>query len=114
MNEIQRRKKESNYLLWISKIINEEVTNSNIKNVSVIDAKLSNDGSILKVFVSFDKNEKKALEALNNVKGFIRTELSKYDSYSRRVPDIIFKIDEVQKYSSRIDELLKQIKNENE
>ena len=28
MNEIQRRKKENNYLLWIAKIINEDVKNS--------------------------------------------------------------------------------------
>lgn len=109
MNEIQRRKKESNYLLWISKIINEDVTNANVKNVTVIDTKLSKDGSNLKVFVLFEKNENKSLEALNNVKGFIRSELAKYDSTSRKIPEIVFKIDEVSKSSARIEELLKMI-----
>ena len=112
MNEIQRRKKESNYLLWVSKIINEDVTNSNIKNVTVVDAKLSNDGSNLKVFVLFEKNEKKSLETLNKIKGFVRSELSKYDSDSRKVPEIIFKIDEVSKTSQRIEEILKQINSQ--
>lgn len=110
MNEIQRRKKESNLMVWISKIINEDVTNSNLKNITVMDVKLSNDGSILKVYVSFDKNEKKQIETLNKIKGFIRSELAKYDYSSRKIPELIFKIDEVEKYSSRIEELLKEIK----
>ena len=109
MNEIQRRKKEANYLLWISKIINEDVKNSNLKNVSIVDAKLSNDGSILKVYVIFNKNEKKSLEALNNTKGFIRKELSNYDFNSRKVPELVFVLDEVFKTSSRIEEILQKI-----
>ena len=64
MNEIQRRKKENNYLLWIAKIINEDVKNSNIKNVTVVDAKLSNDGSDLKVYVLFNQNKKRSLEVM--------------------------------------------------
>lgn len=112
MNEIQRRKKEANYLLWISKIINEDVKNANVRNVTVIDAKLSNDGSNLKIYVLFDKNEKKSLEALNNIKGFVRSELAKYDFNSRKVPELIFKIDEVSKTSSRIEEILKQINSD--
>ncbi len=111
MNEIQRRKKESNYLLWISKIINEDVTNSNLKNVSVIDARLSKDGSNLKIYVLFEKNEKKSLEMLNNIKGFIRTELTKYDSNARKVPELIFKIDDVSKSSARIEQILNEINN---
>lgn len=109
MNEIQRRKKEANYLLWISKIINEDVKNANVRNVSVIDAKLSNDGSVLKVYVLFDKHEKKSLDALLNVKGFIRTQLSKYDFNARRVPELVFKIDDISKSSQRIEEILKEI-----
>ena len=76
MNEIQRRKKENNYLLWIAKIINEDVKNSNIKNVTVVDAKLSNDGSNLKIYVLLKQKKKRSLEALNNIKGNRRKELS--------------------------------------
>lgn len=111
MNEIKRRKKEANYLLWISKIINEDVKNVNIKNVTVVDTRLSNDGSHLKIYVSFDKNEKKSFEALNSTKGFIRSELSKYDK-GRKVPQLSFLIDEVEKNSKNIEELLKKIRDE--
>lgn len=115
MNEIQRRKKESNYLIWISKIINEDVTNANIKDVTVIDTKLSNDGSHLQVFVLFRKNETKSLESLNKIKGFIKSELSKYDFNARKIPNIVFKIDEVSKTSLKIEKILSIIKKgENE
>lgn len=112
MNEIQRRKKEANYLLWIAKIVNEDVTNANVKNVTIVDARLSNDGSDLKVYVLFAKNEKKSLESLNNIKGFIRKELAKYDHNALKIPNLTFKIDEVFKQSARIEQLLNQIKKE--
>lgn len=110
MNEIQRRKKEANYLLWIAKIINEDVTNANVKNVTIVDARLSNDGSDLKVYVLFAQNEKKSLEALNNIKGFIRKEVAQYDHQSLKIPNITFKIDQASKHGARIDQLLAQIK----
>ncbi|MBD5423380.1 MAG: 30S ribosome-binding factor RbfA [Mycoplasma sp.] len=113
MNEIQRRKKEANYLLWIAKILNEDVTNSNVKNVTVVDVKLSNDGSNLKVYVLFDKNENKSIIALNNISGFIKKQLSNYDYESRRIPNIIFEIDDVFKKSMRIEEILKKINSDN-
>lgn len=110
MNEIQRRKKESHYLLWIAKIINEDVKNANIKNITVVDVRLSNDGSDLKVYVLINQNEKKALETLNNIKGYIRKELANYDHQSRKVPNIVFKIDEAIKKGEKIEAILKEIK----
>ncbi len=114
MNEIQRRKKESHYLLWIAKIINEDVKNANIKNVTVVDAKLSKDGSDLKIYILAANNEKKTIETLNNIRNYIKKELANYDHYSRKIPNIIFKIDEVSKQSQKIEEILKKIKDENE
>lgn len=111
MNEIKKRKKESQYLLWISKILNEEVTNANIASLTVTDVKLSNDGSHLKIFIIFSKNEKKSLEALNATKGFVRTQLSKYER-GRKVPSLVFCVDDVFCSSNRIETILKQIKKE--
>lgn len=110
MNGIKIRKKESNYLLWISKIINEDVTNVNILQATVLDVKLSNDGSILKIFVSFLSNEERSLNALNSTKGFIRRELAKYEK-GRKVPNLVFEIDQVSKTVKKIDEILKEIKS---
>lgn len=111
MNEIQRRKKESQYLMWISKIINEDVKNVNIYYPTVVDVKLSPDCSILKVFVVFEKNENKSLKALNSTKGFIRTQLAKYVE-SRKTPQLVFIIDQVSKTSVKINDILNKIKKE--
>ncbi len=110
MNEINKRKKESNYMLLISQIIQQDVTNVNIGNITVVDVKLSNDGSNLKIYVSFDRLENKSLEALNNSKGFIRTMLSKYD-LGRSVPRLNFELDVVGKKALEIDKILESIKN---
>lgn len=116
MNQIKKRKKESQYLLWISKIINEDLTNVNISYPNVIDVRLSNDGSHLKIYMSFGKNEQRSLEFLNSSKGFIRSELAKYGS-NRKVPTLTFLIDEVQKNSQNIENILNEInkkRNEDE
>ncbi|MGL5732524.1 MAG: 30S ribosome-binding factor RbfA [Metamycoplasmataceae bacterium] len=110
MNEINKRKKESNYMLLISQIIQQDVTNVNISNTTVVDAKLSNDGSNLKIYVAFDKLENKSLEALNKSKGFIRTMLAQYE-LGRSVPRLNFILDTVGKNALKIDKILEEIKN---
>ncbi len=109
MNEINKRKKESNYMLLISQIIQHDVTNVNISNTTVVDAKLSKDGSNLKIYVAFDKMENKSLEALNNSKGFIRTMLAQYE-LGRSVPRLNFHLDIVGKKALEIDKILELIK----
>lgn len=110
MNDINKRKKESNYMLLISQIIQQDVTNVNITHTTVVDAKLSSDGSHLKIYVAFDRLEQKSLEALNNSKGFIRTMLSKYE-LGRSVPRLVFELDNVGKKALEIDKILESIKN---
>ncbi|MGZ9413190.1 30S ribosome-binding factor RbfA [Mycoplasma sp. 480] len=109
MNSITLRKKESHYFLLVSKIISEEITNANIIGATVNDVKLSNDGSHLKIYLSFIKSPQKGLEAINNAKGFIRTQLSKIVN-SRTVPQLHFFLDEVLDNAQRIEEILAKIK----
>jgi ribosome-binding factor A len=113
LNEINKRKKESNYMLLISQIIQQDVTNVNISNTTVVDAKLSNDGSNLKIYVAFEKMENRSLEALNKSKGFIRTMLSQYE-LGRSVPRLNFVLDVVGKKALEIDKILESIKSEKE
>lgn len=112
MNEINKRKKESNYMLLISQIIQHDVQNVNIANTTVVDAKLSNDGSSLKIYVAFDRSEKRSLEYLNKSKGFIRTMLAQYE-LGRSVPRLNFLLDTVGKKALEIDKILESIKKEN-
>ncbi|MGL5308455.1 MAG: 30S ribosome-binding factor RbfA [Metamycoplasmataceae bacterium] len=111
MNEINKRKKESNYMFLISQIIQHDVTNVNISNTTVVDAKLSNDGTNLKIYVAFEKSENKSLEALNKSKGYIRTMLAQYE-LGRSVPKLTFLIDTIGKNALKIDKILDDIKKE--
>lgn len=108
---IQTKRRESMYFRAVAEIISDKVTNANISYTTVTDAKLSNDGSVLTVYVTFENNKERSLEALNNTKGFIRSELAKYGN-QRIVPNIVFKYDTVADSARRIDEILAAIKNE--
>lgn len=113
MNDILKRKKESFYMQVISKIIHEDVTNVNIYNPTVTDVNLSKDGSYLKVYFVFSSNKQKSLIALNSSKGFIRSQLAKYNN-SRQIPKLIFEIDDLREKTSRIDDLFREIERKNE
>ena len=108
---IQHKRKESLYFKAVAEIIHDKVTNSNVSDVTVTDVSLSNDGSVLKVFVTFSNNKDKSLEGLNNAKGFIRSELAKYGN-QRIVPSLVFKYDNTADTATRIDEILASIKKE--
>ncbi|MGL4343482.1 MAG: 30S ribosome-binding factor RbfA [Metamycoplasmataceae bacterium] len=110
MNEINRRKKETNYLKLISEIIGRDLRNKDIsEHITVVDAKLSGDGSKLKIFVSFINREEKLFNELERAKGFIRSMLSQYE-VGRKVPELFFEIDLVSKKAQKIDQILKEIK----
>ena len=106
---IQHKRKESLFFKHISQIISEDITNSNISYTTVTDVSLSNDGSVLKVYVTFEKNIQKSLENLKKTSGFIKKQLSK-TSISRKIPEIVFKIDDTFEKANKIEQILKEIK----
>ncbi|QJB71118.1 30S ribosome-binding factor RbfA [Mycoplasma sp. 1654_15] len=106
MPKISIQKKESHYHQLIAQIINE---NFNEKfEVSITAVKLSNDGSHLKVYFSFLKNDKKSLEFLENAKGFIKRKLAQ-QSTSYKVPELHFELDTVAKQVEKIDKIIQKI-----
>ncbi|MCP4336309.1 MAG: 30S ribosome-binding factor RbfA [Mycoplasma sp.] len=111
MPNINHLKKEKMFLRAISIIITEEIKNSNIFFPTVTDVKLSGDGSHLKVFLDFESNKEKSLEAIKNIKGFVRTTLSKRINI-RKIPEIHFEHDSSIEKGNRIDEILRKIKEE--
>lgn len=108
---IQHKRKESLYFKAIAEIIHDKVTNANVSDVTVTDVSLSNDGSVLKVYVTFLGSKEKSLQGLENAKGFIRSELAKYGS-QRIVPNLVFKYDNTADNATRIDEILANLKKE--
>ncbi|MFQ8581310.1 MAG: 30S ribosome-binding factor RbfA, partial [Holdemania massiliensis] len=72
------------------------------------------DYSYATIYVSFlGKEERKqaGLKALNRAKGFIRSELGKRLSI-RKVPDLIFKLDDSLEKGERIESIISKINNE--
>ncbi|VEU75902.1 30S ribosome-binding factor RbfA [Mycoplasmopsis columboralis] len=111
MNNVNLSRKESQAMQLVADIVSRDLTNVNIIDPVVIDARLSSDLSYLKVFVSLGGNTKKGLDALNNASGYVRSILAKSLSW-RKVPSITFVLDEVTDHGMKIDAILAKIKSE--
>ena len=95
----------------ISDIIQFKVKSDKIGFVTVTAAQVTRDLSYCYVYVSIlnDKNHDK-FEALSKIKGFVRTELGR-EVKMRKVPEIVFKLDESIENYRHIEQLLDQDKN---
>ena len=110
MNEKRADRLSSIAQKAISDIIQYKVKSDKIGFVTVTAAKVTRDLSYCYVYVSIlnDKNHEK-FEALNKNKGFVRTELG-HEVKLRKVPEIVFKLDESIENYRHIEELLEESK----
>lgn len=101
----------SNIKRHISAIILYDMKNKDVGHVTVTDVEVTKDMSYATVYVTFFDERgvpTERIDALNQAKGFVRTELSKrLNTY--KTPDIIFKYDDSLNKGERIDEILKNI-----
>ena len=109
----------------ISKIINREIDDDNLKFISITYCKITSDLSYAKVYFStlnkdkiefknvhfkYDKDE--VLKALNRHNKFIRGRLSNCVDI-RKMPELIFVYDESIDYGKKIEDIIERI-HENE
>ena len=108
MNEKRADKLSSIVQRAISDIIQFKVKSDKIGFVTVTYAQVTRDLSYCYCYVSIlnDTNHEK-FEALNKIKGFIRTELGR-EVQLRKVPEIVFRLDESIDNYRHIEELLEQ------
>jgi len=101
---------ESQYKRVISDIINNELK-KDIGLVTITSCDITTDLEYLTVFytVLSKYDNKKAREGLDNVKGFIRSQLASRVK-SRKTPQLIFKLDDSFEQARHIEELLESIK----
>ena len=99
----------------ISNIITFELKNSEITGlVSVTKVKITPDLRYAKVYISLlnSKSKVTTVEALKKSSGYIRTQIAK--SINLRItPELVFELDESMETGERIDNILKEIKQEN-
>ena len=96
----------------ISKIIHEEIKNKDIGFVTITDARITNDLSFAKIYITtLDNNREKVLNALNKSSGFIRSLLCDRVQI-RKMPEIHFVYDESIEYGKKIEDIIDRINNE--
>ena len=102
----------------LSEIIEREIHDPRIGLlVTVTHVKISADLRHARVFVTVlgdDAQRKKTLEGLRSAASYIRHSLSKRLHHLKRIPELTFDYDEELEKEMRIEQLLEQIKHEDE
>ena len=94
----------------ISKVINEEIKDEDIKFVTITAVDISSDLSYAKVYFTnlIDKDREKVTKALNKASSFIRGKL--FDKVEiRKMPELIFVYDESIEYGKKIEKIIDDI-----
>ena len=97
----------------ISKVINEEVKDDNIKFVTITAVDISSDLSYAKVYFTnlIDNDREKVENALNKASNFIRGKL--FDRVEiRKMPELTFIYDKSIEYGNKIEKILDNINEE--
>ena len=113
MSNIKIQRIASTITKELSKIFYEEVHNEILKNVTIIDTKVTNDLSMAKVYYSYlgDYEKNQIADELKKASSFLRCELAKKIDV-RNTPELRFVYDESTEYGEHIDEIIEEIHNE--
>jgi len=98
----------------VSRILHDELKDPRLGFVTITDVELSGDMRHAKVFFSVlgkDEDYKKTQEALDCALGFVRRLVAERINL-RFAPQIIFREDRSSEYSSRIQQVLEEIKSQ--
>ena len=96
----------------ISKILHQEIKDRDINFVTVTEARITNDLSFAKVYITtLDNDREKVLKALNKASSYIRTLLCDRVNI-RKMPEIHFVYDESIEYGKKIEDIIERINNE--
>ena len=93
----------------LNEILKREVKDKKVGFITITGCEVTNDLSFCKVYYTVygsECSERDAAAALERAKGFIRSELAKRMSSLRKMPELIFTVDESTKYGNKIDAML--------
>ena len=114
MSSIKIQRISSELLRHLSNIIFEEVDNEMLKSVTLMEARVTSDLSMARVYYTYigDYDRKEMAEELKKASPFLRSELAKGMDL-RNTPELRFEFDESTLYGEHIDEILQEIHSEN-
>ena len=101
---------------YVSEIVQFELKDPKVGFVTITDAEVTSDLSYAKIYVSFLGKQERAqagLRALERSKGYIRSLLGKKLS-TRKVPELIFVLDDSLERGNRIDRILEELNKESD
>ena len=98
----------------ISDILQNDIYDKDIRFVTITACKVDTDLSLAQVYCTmFDTtNKDKCMHDLNAAKGFIKKELAKRKLEIRKIPDLRFIYDESISYGRKIENIIKEIHEE--
>lgn len=109
MNSIKLERLNGRFVEELNTILMLEAKNPILKNVIVTAVSITNDFSYAKVyFTCMDLDQKEVLDALEESKGFLRTQLASRVEI-RHTPELNFEYDESLEYAQRIEDKIKEI-----
>lgn len=109
MASVRTQRLAADFRIRLNDLLRTEVSSEYARNATVTDVRLTTDLSIATVYFSTLGNSTKVLEALNRVKGYLRSQLAK-NNPARKTPQLMFKLDSGVAAGSKIDQLLAEIK----
>ena len=96
----------------LNEILQREVKDKKVGFITITACEVTNDLSFCKIYYTVygpGYSERDAAAALERAKGFIRSELAKRMSNLRKMPELIFTVDESTKYGNKIDAMLAEL-----
>jgi len=100
----------------INEILQREVKDKKIGFITITACEVTNDLSFCTVYYTIygpGYSERDAALALERAKGFIRSAVAKRMPNLRKMPELIFKVDESTKYGNKIDAMLAELNRKN-
>ena len=110
---VKHQRIESTINREITRIIQFEIKDPNLGFCTITEVKVTNDYSFAKVYISFlgqKQRQEKGLKILNKAKGHIRSLLATKLEI-RKVPELIFELDETFENAQKIERILGEINN---
>lgn len=106
---ISIKRLESLALRELALILRHDAKNKYLSNITVTEVRITNDLSYMTIFYTFyDGKVENYEQALNDCKGYLRSELAKKLN-PRKMPELIFKYDETLAYGNRINEIISKL-----
>ena len=112
MSKIRQQRTAEQILLILSDLLNREVSDPRLQDVTVTRVELDRELQVADVYLNAlgdESREADVMQALDKAGGFLRYELAQRMSSMRTVPELRFHWDPTLAYAEEVDQILKEL-----